>query len=262
MNPAIDPRDRGLAYGDGLFETMRIVAGRVPLYEGHLARLARGCARLGIPEPAREDLRARVDAAARAQGEGVLKLLLTRGPGARGYAPPASPTPTLLLLVDDPWPPRRRPRVLRDCALRLAEQPALAGIKHTNRLEQVLARAEWRDPGIDDGLLCDAAGRVVSSTRANVYAAIDGSLVTPALTRCGVAGVARDCVLAALGAAVAVRDLWRTELDAASELILSNAVEGVMPVARLGSRAYTPGAWTERLAAILEAAGLPRAGDA
>lgn len=257
MNPLVDARDRGLAYGDGLFETLRVVGGAIPLLAQHLDRLARGCARLAIPFPGTDVLVARLHGAATVRRDGVLKLIVTRGLGTRGYAPPVVPVPTVLVLDDALPPARAGGLVLRDCALRLAEQPRLAGIKHTNRLEQVLARAEWDDPGIDDGLMCDAAGRVVCTTRANVFAAIDGRLVTPAMLRCGVEGVARGCVLAALGDAVEVRDVRREELERADEIVVTNAVRGAQPVHRIGARDYATGPWAARLAAVLAAVGLP-----
>jgi 4-amino-4-deoxychorismate lyase len=259
VNPAVDPRDRGLAYGDGLFETLRVVDGQIPLLARHLGRLARGCSRLGIPVPGWDILSARLHAAASQRRNGVLKLIVTRGPGMRGYAPPPAPVPSVFVLDDELPPERAGGLVLRDCALRLSEQPALAGIKHTNRLEQVLARAEWNDPAIDDGLMCDAAGRVVCTTRSNVFAAIAGRLVTPAVLRCGVEGVARGCVLDALGDAVEVRDVRREELDRADEIVVTNAVRGAQPVRRLGVRDYVLGPWSARLAAALAVAGLPRA---
>ncbi len=257
MNPAVDPRDRGLAYGDGLFETLRVVDGGIPLLARHLDRLARGCARLAIPFPGNDALTERLAAAARVRPYGVLKLIVTRGPGRRGYAPLEITQPTVLVL-DDALPARRAGGlVLRDCALRLAEQPRLAGIKHLNRLEQVLARAEWDDPLIDDGLMCDMAGRVVCTTCANVFVAIAGRLVTPAVLRCGVEGVARACVLDALGDAVEVRDVRREELDQADEIVVTNAVRGAEPVRRLGMRDYEQGPWSARVAQVLAAAGLP-----
>jgi 4-amino-4-deoxychorismate lyase len=262
MEAVVDPRDRGLAYGDGLFESLRVVDGRMPLLGRHLARLACGCARLAIPFPGDGVLGARLQSAAQARGNGMVKLIVTRGRGMRGYAPPHAAVPTIIVLDDALPPARTGGLVLHDCALRLAEQPLLAGIKHTNRLEQVLACAEWDDPAIDDGLMCDAAGRVVCTTRANVFAVIDGRLVTPAMLRCGVEGVARGCVLDALGDAVEVRDVRREELEQADEIIVTNALRGAQSVRRLGAREYVHGPWSVRLAAVLAAAGLPGAPSA
>jgi 4-amino-4-deoxychorismate lyase len=135
---------------------------------------------------------------------------------------------------------------VRICDLHLAEQPRLAGIKHLNRLEQVLARAEWNDPEIAEGLLLDAVGRVVCATMANVFAVIDGTLVTPALERCGVAGVARAEVLATRPGAQ-VCDVRLDELLAASELFLTSSVRGILPVQAVGDKVFRPGPVTRAL---------------
>ncbi len=118
---------------------------------------------------------------------------------------------------------------LRVCDIRLAEQPLLAGMKHLNRLEQVLARAEWNDPAIAEGVLCDSHGRVISATMANLFAVVDGELLTPALDRCGVAGVARAEVLAQCPQ-TRVGELALDALRGASEVFLSSSVRGIVPV--------------------------------
>ena len=235
--------DRGVSYGDGLFETILFVGGRAPLWSRHMARLVEGCARLRLPAPD-VDLCAREAAAASAGLErAVVRITFTRGTGPRGYAAAASAAPTRIVAAtavpNIPQDCYDRGIRVRVCELRLAEQPALAGIKHLNRLEQVLARAEWSDPAICEGLLCDAAGRVISATSANLFAVIDGRMVTPALDRCGVAGVARAQVLAQR--ACAIRDLMMDELMQASEIFLTNAVRGIVPVTALDARHWSVG---------------------
>jgi 4-amino-4-deoxychorismate lyase len=241
--------DRGLEFGDGLFETIAVVAGRPRLLDRHLARLAEGCARLGIEAPARAELAAELGAAARLPGTGLLKLIVTRGGGGTGYAADPAARPCRWLAAR---PARARPGAfardgvaVRLLATRLAEQPLLAGLKHLNRLEQVLARRELDTlPGLQEGLMLDVRGRLVCGTMSNVFAVIDNRLVTPSLERAGIAGVMRAALLAewrAAGAAVDVRDVAPAELDGASEVFLSNALIGVWPVAALGPRALAPG---------------------
>lgn len=252
---AIAASDRGLAYGDGLFETMRVVHGAIPLLERHLARLADGCARLGIAPPpaiARELAEACVGV-----GDGVAKLVLTRGAGARGYAPPAGSRATRVLTIAPlaAWPAHHYARgiAVRLCDTRLALQPALAGMKHLNRLEQVLARAEWREAAIAEGLMLDTAGRLVAATAANVYAVVGGVLATPALDRAGVAGVARSVILDTVP--VAVRDMLPGELEQADEVFVSNALRGVVPVRACGALAWRVGPVARRLMAHFAALG-------
>jgi 4-amino-4-deoxychorismate lyase len=236
--------DRGLSYGDGLFETIRFEQGVAPLWSRHMQRLAEGCGRLGLPQP--ETLKLLHEALMVADGlpQAVVRITLTRGQGERGYAPPSTLRLTRVVASFDA-PPMRGESYARGirarwCELRLAPQPRLAGIKHLNRLEQVLARAEWRDPAIQEGLLRDPEGHVVSATMANVFAVIGGALVTPALDRCGVAGVARAEILAARPD-VRVRPVREDELRNASELFLSSSVRGILPVQAVDDTVYVPG---------------------
>jgi 4-amino-4-deoxychorismate lyase len=245
--------DRGLEYGDGLFETLAVVDGRLRLLDRHLARLSVGCARLGLAVPDEDILGRELAAAARSPGAGVVKLILTRGRGGHGYAPdPAGSTRRWLAAL----PPRARPIAfaeqgvaLRLCATRLAEQPLLAGLKHLNRLEQVLARREWADPDVPEGLMLDVHGRVISGTMTNVFAVIRDELVTPALTRAGVAGVMRGALIEAFrsaGAPVVERDVDLRELGVASELFVTNALIGAWPVRTFAAHDWPVGPFARR----------------
>lgn len=234
---AIADADRGLAYGDGLFETMRVYGGRVPWWDAHWSRLQQGAERLRLRVPERGLVEAQVAALCAGTGDGVLKLILTRGNGGRGYALPAAGEPSWILSRHPAPPaPRAGGLLLRWCATRLAIQPALAGIKHCNRLEQVLARAEWSDPGIDEGLLLDMEGNVVSAIAANLFVLRDGTWLTPPVDRCGVAGVCRAWLLA--GADAREGRLSMQDIEDADAVVLCNAVRGILPVARLGDHAW------------------------
>jgi 4-amino-4-deoxychorismate lyase len=237
---APDPADRGLAYGDGLFETVLVFAHQAVWWPAHWARLARGAAALGFGLPQREWLEAELGPLlSSAPDNAVLKLILTRGAGGRGYAADPELEPTLVLSVHAAPPQPAGPLVLRWCDTRLAIQPALAGIKHLNRLEQVLARAEWRDPAIHEGLMLDTEGRVACATAANVFARIGGRWLTPPVHRRGVAGVARAWVLANAPDA-AEAELTAADVESAEALFLCNAVRGILPVGRLGQKHWAP----------------------
>lgn len=234
--------DRGLAYGDGLFETMRVHRGEVPWCEAHWARLALGARRLALPLPretvVREEAKRLCDGA-----DGVLRLVVTRGDGQRGYAPSRDATPTWVLSLHPlPAPPRAGGLVLRWCEARLSHQPLLAGLKHCNRLEQVLARGEWPAPGepdgdaFDEGLMRDVDGHVAGATAANVFVFSDARWRTPPVDRCGVAGTCRAWLLREAGAVEQL--LSPGDVESAEAVILCNAVRGILPVARLGARAW------------------------
>lgn len=240
---AIDPLDRGLHYGDGLFETIAIVGGRPRFLDWHFERLAGGARVLGFPAPDLDALRADIAGVA-AGPRCVVKLVLTRGPGERGYRPPRDPRPTRIVAAS-PWPagpPGAATTGVRVgwCRMRLARNGVLAGLKHLNRLEQVLARAEWDDDTMDEGLMQDDRGRVIAATQANLFAYVDGGWVTPRLDECGVAGVMRRAFRAWCddqGIRVAERSLEVADVAAATSLVLTNALIGAWPVATLDGRA-------------------------
>ena len=241
---SVSALDRGLSYGDGLFETIRFENGKAPLWSRHMQRLALGCERLRIPMPDGELLRQEAQQAGAGLRQFVLRMTLTRGLGERGYAPPAVVTPTRIVAAF-PMPAISSSLYvhgirLHRCKTTLADQPLLAGIKHLNRLEQVLARAEWNDPAIGEGLVCDYRGNVVSATAANLFVVVDGKVVTPAVNCCGVAGVARGAMLDAFPDCQ-VRDLPLDEALSASELFLSSSVRGILPVKAVGDTVYAPG---------------------
>jgi 4-amino-4-deoxychorismate lyase len=244
LRDSVPALDRGLSYGDGLFETIRFEDSKAPLWTRHMDRLARGCERLHLPVPDAALLWQEAQQVRAALPRCVLRITLTRGVGERGYALPAIVEPTrivaafpLPLLPESLYADGMR---LHRCQTTLADQPLLAGIKHLNRLEQVLARAEWNDPAIGEGLVCDRYGNVISATAANLFAVVDGTLVTPSLDRCGVAGVARAAMLDAFPHCQ-VRDIPIEEALRAAELFLSSSIRGILPVQSVGDTVYAPG---------------------
>ena len=252
---AIGAQDRGLQYGDGLFETMRIVKGRVRFWEEHYARLRLGCERLNMSAPARDLLEREIAQLIGESPNAVLKLLVTRGESGRGYRP-ASDSKTTRILSVHPVPEISPAGIaVRWCATRMARNARLAGVKHLNRLEQVLAQNEWRDERLAEGLMLDTEGELVCATAANVFIMSEGVLVTPDLRFSGVRGVMRGQVLAAARAheiEIDERSVWPDELLAASEVFVTNAVRGIRSVVALADATWPVGPIASRLAAILE----------
>ena len=245
--------DRGLAYGDGLFETLWVEAGQIRLFERHMQRLQEGCQRLGIPDNLplwRSEL---LRFAAQLQ-QGVCKLVLTRGLGQRGYAPPKPCHPRRILMAsprpDYPLTHQSEGVAIFPCRTRLAEQPALAGLKHLNRLEQVLARSEWTDSAYAEGLMRDTSGRVIEGVFSNLFLVRHGCLMTAGLQRCGVAGVMRAEILdqaQQLGWLVRIADLSYTDLLTADEVFMCNSLYGVWPVRHLHPVTWSVGPMTQQL---------------
>lgn len=247
----ISPLDRGLSYGDGVFRTLRTRAGEPVWWTDHYVTLARDCASLGLVCPAQNMLLDEVKTVAQG-ADRVIKITLTRGKGARGYRPPDAPSPTRIVaasLLPDHAQQTAHGVSVRWCSLRLARQAELAGIKHLNRLQNVLARKEWNDPSIAEGLLCDDTGAVIGGTMTNLFVMRGGELLTPDLSLSGIDGVTRSRVLrAAKMHAVESRicRLETTDILAADEVFLGNSIAGLWRVVRLEDRQWAASGWTEQ----------------
>jgi len=268
--------DRGFQYGDGLFETLLVRDGEPRRWARHMSRLAAGCKKLRITLPDPAVLLSEAMSLCAGEVHAVLKIIITRGVGERGYAPPANAEATRVLsLSAAPVFPQTHVRVgvvVRVCETRLGNNPALAGIKHLNRLEQVLARAEWTDAGIAEGLMLEAGidsrnvknndknnNNVIEGTMSNLFCVQAGEtgpvLKTPLLDRCGVKGITRECVLevaAAAGIATQETRLSLSDLYASQELFLCNTLMGIWPVRELDGYSFEAGTVTRQLSAALE----------
>src|SRR5690606_10041517 len=255
--------NRAMAYGDGLFETLRVHHGTLSWWGAHWARLSLGATRLGIALPGEGAVREAAASLFADGGDGVLKLLLARGAGGRGYAPDPDAAPEWIVSRHPLPAPPPGPLVLHWCTIRLARQPLLAGLKHCNRLEQVLARAECDRAGADEGLLRDGEGRVVAGIAANLFVLRDGAWLTPPVDDCGVAGMPANlsvlragawltqrwdaCGVAATCRGASLEPLHAGEahlsvagVESADAVFLCNAVRGILPVARAGARDWLP----------------------
>ena len=252
-------QDRGLSYGQGVFETLRIAAGKPLLWEAHLQRLLTGCQRLQIPtEGLQEALQGDLEQLPAVE-HAVLKILVTAGCGGRGYSMPADMRPTriiqqLPLPVSSGNPALQGIRA-RWCDLQLACAPALAGIKHLNRLEQVLARAEWHDPAVHEGIVCGADGYLAEGTMSNLFLVYDKKLLTPDLSQYGIAGIMRNYLIEladSIGIKTETGRYTPAELLAADEVFFCNSLIGIWPLAQLDNQTFIPGPVTRRLQNLLK----------
>ncbi len=240
----IDARDRGFTYGDGVFRTFPMRAGTVPLWPRQYAKLAADGAALHLECPSQTILEADLAKIAAARPDGVIRITLTRGVALRGYAIPSAANMTRVVS----WNAAGATRAAKDdgvhvrwCDFRLSVQPALAGIKHLNRLENVLARSEWNDAGIAEGLLRDVNGDVISGTMSNLFLLRAGELTTPALNGSGIAGVMRDLIIEsarAEGVPVHIDRVTPEAVRGADAVFLVNSVIGVWPVAVLDAMSW------------------------
>jgi 4-amino-4-deoxychorismate lyase len=247
--------DRGLHYGDGLFETIACRNAQASFLDLHLQRLAEGCARLGVRYEDFPGLAAKIRELAATQPRSIIKLILTRGNAtARGYGARGDERARTVLL-QYPWPQEDPAAWEHGVAARTAvgrwgENPLLAGLKHLNRLEQVLVRAEWTDPLIREALVFSSCGWLVSGTMSNVFLVTDGRIMTPAITHAGIRGVMRRVVIGAAqrgGLDVTETALQAAALAAAEEIFLTNARIGIWPVRTLDGRERAVGPLTRQL---------------
>lgn len=247
----IDVRDRGFAYGDGIFETVQVLHGKAQLLERHVRRMKEGAQRLGLLSSSVDQLLAELRSI-ELPAEAVLKLTLSRGVGGRGYTydSTADGTRVVMLTPKPTYGDQAESGIcLRVCDTRLGLNPALAGIKHLNRLEQVLARNEWSDPAIHEGVVLDYEGYIAEGTMSNLFWVKDQCIYTPRLDRCGVAGVVRDFLVERFSQAGADLKVGLYELASlrdADEVFICNSLIDVWPVRQFEDVSYQSGPVAQR----------------
>lgn len=255
----IDISDRGFSYGHGVFETIRTSAHRPLLWQLHIGRLKRGCSVLKINLPDNieaillDDISRLLEHSR--HDHSVVKLTITAGSG-RGYAPPENPeyqrVVSLLPLIEYPESAYEYGVEVRTCDYRLPRNPVLAGIKHLNRLDQVLARAEWQNDAIAEGIMLDSGNIVIEGVMTNLFGCVDGKLITPNLDKAGVWGTMRDYLLSYANEQdlqTEVLTLTEAEFRQSDELFICNSVIGVLPIRKWGDRLYSPGKITRSIQA-------------
>ena len=244
--------DRAFQYGDGLFETIAVINGNPALLDLHLQRLRAGLSRLAFPEFSMQPLVDDIQDKCQQFDTAVLKLVVTRGEGRRGYLPPATPKINVLQAFsekhnNDSIVPAI---TLCFCNTQLGINPSLAGIKHLNRLEQVLAKKESHERGFEDGLVSDIDGNIIEATSANLFLWKDSKLITPDLERCGINGVVRQLVFniaEKMDIPVVICNISTTDCKKADALFLSNSLNGIIPVKKLEDASFDQDKWPRDL---------------
>jgi 4-amino-4-deoxychorismate lyase len=244
----IEISDRGFQYGDGLFETIAVFNGKACFLNQHLQRLTTSCQRLKIPAPNTELLRTEIAQLCQNTEQAVLKIIITRGSGGRGYRQPDTIQTTRVLSLH-PFPNypdscTQDGITARFCQTRLGLNPTLAGLKHLNRLEQVLARAEWHDEVLE-GIMLDINDHVIEGTMSNLFYVKNNQLYTAKLTQAGVAGIIRTLIIE--HETVIEHEYTQTDLLAANELFICNAIIGIFPIKQLAEQRFSVGNKTRHL---------------
>ncbi|EDP99002.1 aminodeoxychorismate lyase [Shewanella benthica] len=254
LNGHIEPLDRGLAYGDGLFATMRIVQGQIAFLSAHLDRLTQGTKRLGFSWSPSQALVTHVKHQAKIQVTGCLKLLLSRGTGGRGYGAPATCEITEVIslhAIPTHYASWQKTGISLTCSpIKLSQQPRLAGIKHLNRLEQVLIKSESLPAGYQDWLVLDGLDNIVESSMANLFFVSGKHIVTPSISRSGVAGVMREQVIYALleaGYDVEARPIAYSHLCHYQHVFMTNSLVGILDINHVDDVHFTHADFTQQI---------------
>ena len=249
----IPASNRGLNYGDGLFETIPVKNGKPRWWQAHMDRLGAGCERLGLPMPPQAVLLREVQTASAGLPRAVVKIVLTRGGQGRGYAPSKDGSCERIVSAhefpDEILENAAKGVNARICNLKLAIQPELGGMKHLNRLEHVLASSEPCDEGVSEGILLDREDHVISAISGNIFLVLEDRLLTPRLDRCGVRGVFRGQLLGTFAARCEQRRIQVDLLDEADEVFICNSVRGVVPIRSINGKNYQIGSVTRELQA-------------
>jgi 4-amino-4-deoxychorismate lyase len=256
---AVSALDRGLNYGDGVFRTFQVVDCVPVNWPIQYQKLVADCGAIGIVCPSAELLMADFQVLFAIDEAAVAKVIITRGIGERGYAPPAVTTPTRIVLKS-PMPVYAETNFsegvsLYVCKTPVAHQPMLAGIKHLNRLENVLARAESLDPVYVDGLMLDVDGHVIECTSANFFIRIGKRLITPDVTQAGVAGVTRQRIVDLahyLQLTAEIGHIRLSDVMSADEVIICNSLYGAWQVRRIGDTHWPAGSLAHDLRELLK----------
>ena len=250
----IEVADRGFQYGDGLFETIAVVNGQPVFLDRHLNRIKAGCSRLKIPFPNIDLLISEAHQLSKESDNAILKLILTRGSGGRGYRLPDNVNTTRVFsLHPSPNYPdslKEQGIVARFCDTRLGLNPLLAGIKHLNRLEQIIARSEWSSPVIQEGIMLDINEHIIEGTMTNLFYYKNNALYTSELAFSGVKGIMRGIIIEMCfeaGFPVEEHAFTKKELLSAEEIFVCNSIVGIWPIKQIDQRYFNVGLKTRQL---------------
>ncbi len=263
INQMLDMHERGLHYGDGLFETLLKIDGEIPLWSSHYSRLRRGCKKLHIPLPGEKWLLQEIDTESKGHDSVVIKIIVTRGSGGRGLEPPKQNQASVFVLKY-PYTAIADEDLGLNVALsqtRLPLNPNLAGLKHLNRLDYVLATLELgRMANKNEALLCDTDGYIVEGIVSNLFFCIQGEVYTPSLKFSGVEGIMRQKILKYLeeqGVAVQIGRYHAEFLLKASECFLCNSIHGVRPIRSIDDTKFAVGKMSQMLIQVFNPNGKP-----
>jgi 4-amino-4-deoxychorismate lyase len=248
----ISPQDRGLQFGDGVFETIACRKNQLEFWDYHYERMQQGCEKLQMECPSETRLLGDITKILHSDEDSVVKIIVSRGISARGYRPDPDASVSRICFVSPLMSVSGQPLDVVMCHHRLPDESETGGIKHCNRLDQVMARLEWDSSGADEGLLCNFSGDIISGTMSNIFIIYDQKLITPDLAgSAGVAGTVRRAAIEAareLGIEILVSKVKQKDIQTAQEVFLTNSLMLIAPVKTLQNKSFAiPGRLTKTL---------------
>ena len=245
--------DRALLYGDGVFTTIAIKDQKALLIEEHFERLVNNCQQLKINNLPLNEIKVSLSSAIENIHQGIARITVTRSSGERGYLC-ANPNPVFWITISQ-WPAhielfRTAGIKVRYCEQRLSQNPSLAGIKHCNRLEQVLARNEWQSDDYQEGLMLDTEGHLIEGTMSNLFLIKNNQLITPKLALSGVKGIMRQRVIEMAeseGIEVIITEVRPENLTTADAAFVTNSVIGIWSINQIENYTFTKSPLIEQL---------------
>jgi len=242
--------DRGLHYGDGVFETINCREGGLQFWDEHMRRMHYGTSRLNINFSGEDLFYSDIQSilSELSSKSCIIKLIQTRGQGERGYKYPAAQGVSRMVMIDDASGAAKQhtSMELRYCKHNISINPSLAGIKHLNRLDNVLARNEWGNE-VQEGLMLDMNDHIIEGTMSNVFGIKNGMLYTPDLSICGVKGIIRDqllCIARQKSIQVHVNSITKSDMSAMDEVFVTNSIIGICSVHKIEQTEYKIGTIT------------------
>ena len=246
--------DRALHYGDGVFETIAIQDGKVLCFDEHLNRLEKGCKKIKIPVQDKTIIKNEILSLTENTDRAVVKIIITRGQGGRGYKIPDNIESTRIISLF-PWPDYSSELSIfgiktKLCNYRYSNNPVLAGIKHLNRLEQILARAEWGDKKIIEGIVMNSDNYIIEGTMSNIFCILEKTLYTPDLSLCGIEGIVREKIINLadkLKFKIEIKKITLDFLLNAEEIFMCNSLIGIWPVNSIDKKVFLEHKETQKI---------------
>ena len=252
----ISVEDRAVQYGDGVFETIAVKENLMGFWKEHYQRLSKGCKVLKIKCPSELFLKKEISKFVKKikKNKFILKIIISRGIGGRGYNPPKKAKPTRILGAYN-WPDYPKANFKKGikmdvCKTRIATQPFLSQIKHLNRLEQIIARSEWQAKNISESIMLDFNENVIEGTMSNIFGVKKNIFYTPNIKFSGIEGIMRGVILKLLKKnkkKYMIKKIMLKELLKFDEVFVCNSIFGIWPVIKISKKKFSFGEKTKEI---------------